>query len=41
MDLELVEGSYTIGLIRKIFFPMFELMPEGLEQAVKRLKVRR
>ncbi|MCL6635445.1 MAG: VWA domain-containing protein [Peptococcaceae bacterium] len=34
------EGSYTINLIRNIF-PMFELTPEGLEQAVKTLKAKK
>lgn len=34
------EGYHTIALIKKLF-PMFELTPEGLEQAVKKLKVRR
>ncbi|MHB1041949.1 MAG: vWA domain-containing protein [Eubacteriales bacterium] len=33
------EGYYTIGIIR-ILFPMFELTPEGLEQAVSKLKTR-
>jgi len=37
---EIMEGSYTIKLVRSIF-PMFELTPEGLEQAVKKLKARR
>lgn len=32
-------GYYTIDLIRKVF-PMFELTPEGLEQAVKKLMAR-
>jgi len=32
-------GYYTIALVREIF-PMFELTPEGLEQAVKRLKAK-
>lgn len=33
------EGSYTINLIKQVF-PMFELTVDGLEQAVKKLKVR-
>jgi len=36
---ERTEGYYTLGLVRKLF-PMFELTPEGLEQAVKKLKAR-
>ncbi len=32
-------GSYTINLIREVF-PMFELTVDGLEKAVKKLKVR-
>ena len=35
-----VTGSYTISLIRKIF-PMYELTVEGLEGAIKKLKVRK
>jgi uncharacterized protein with von Willebrand factor type A (vWA) domain len=33
------EGSYTIALVQKVF-PMFELNPEGLEQALKKLKAK-
>lgn len=34
---EKTHGAYTISLIRKIF-PMFELTPKGLEQAIKKIK---
>ena len=33
-------GSYTIAIIRKVF-PMFELTVEGLEEAIKKLKVQK
>lgn len=33
------DGYYTIGIIKQIF-PMFELTVDGLEQAIKKLKVR-
>lgn len=36
---EYSEGSYTIKMIKNVF-PMFELTVDGLEQAVKKLKVR-
>jgi len=37
---ELTEGAYTIALIKKLF-PMYELTLEGLEQAVKKLQVKK
>jgi uncharacterized protein with von Willebrand factor type A (vWA) domain len=33
------DGYYTINLIRKVF-PMFELTVDGLDQGIKKLKVR-
>ncbi len=36
----LVEGSYTISLVREVF-PMFELTIDGLNAAVKKLKVKK
>lgn len=33
-------GSYTIAMIKEVF-PMFELTVEGLEEAIKKLKVRK
>lgn len=33
------EGYYSIALIRRVF-PMYELTPEGLEQALKKLKTK-
>jgi len=39
-DERMYYGAQTISIIRQLF-PMFELSLSGLEQAVKRLKVRR
>jgi len=36
---DFILGQYTINWIKKIF-PMFELTPEGLEQALKKLKTK-
>lgn len=38
-DWEYAEGFYTIGLVKQVF-PMFELTVDGLDSAVKKLKVR-
>lgn len=38
-DPRLYYGAYTISLVRKLF-PMFDLTLDGLEQAIKTLKVR-
>lgn len=38
-DPRLYYGAYTISLVRKLF-PMFDLTLDGLEQAIKALKVR-
>lgn len=38
-DPRLYYGAYTIALVKKVF-PMFELTLDGLEQAIKNLKVR-
>lgn len=37
---DMVEGSYTLGLIRKVF-PMFELTLDGLNAAIKKLRVKK
>ena len=37
---DMVEGAYTIRLVREIF-PMYELTLDGLNAAIKKLKVRR
>lgn len=39
-DWDYTEGFYTIGLIKQVF-PMFELTIDGLDEAVKKLKVRK